>query len=422
MHRTALALLVALALASNAGAAPETPFGFRELVELIDRQSITSIEALLPELPERLRRNFTLVKQSDSLQGGSAEYPRAILFGDDARLVVAFNGHERQGGFRKLEVIEATDEGPLEFREIRFAADGKKAPQVSEANPRSCLNCHGTGAGYRWSGYPSWPGMYGEDDDGIADETADAKAYDAFRAMAEKHPRYAALVFPGGEENRRYPYWTDSEHRNLDRMPNTRFSKAVLRNEARARIARSAKREWFGKAKHAWAFDALACDDATLSLQGRAALERSRSAARDAVPEKARGKRDAVALARLAALEDTAMHADYRVPDRDGVHSWDTLLDSALLAHVARDFEGLASAIEPMRRPLVDHYGKEAFAGTEFRPAALDERLVVVGAATRRYDDDDFLVFFGFPPAPEKPVRPPKDACDSLSDVFEGRI
>jgi hypothetical protein len=75
-----------------------------------------------------------------------------------------------------------------------------------------------------------------------------------------------------------------------------------------------------------------------------------------------------------------------------------------------------------MRLPLVTHYGKEQFAGTEFRPAALDERLVVVAARTRRYDDDDFLVFFGFPAAPVKPVPPPKAACDSLSDVFEGRL
>jgi hypothetical protein len=107
------------------------------------------------------------------------------------------------------------------------------------------------------------------------------------------------------------------------------------------------------------------------------------------VPEKARGKRNTVALARLA--------------------------------HVARDRAGLASGIEPMRLPIATHYGKGKFAGPESRPAALDEWIVVVAIGTRRYDDD-VLVFSGFPAARAKRVPPPKAACDSWSGVFEGRL
>lgn len=392
MHRKALAALVAASSVCLHIEVAASTFGFKNLVETIDREKITTIEALLPKLPGRLRSNFTLVHESESSQGASPENPRVLLFGDDARLLVAFNGASDHGGFQALEVIEATDLGPLEFREITF--DGKKSPKVSPANPERCTGCHGVQSGYRWAGYSKWLGLYGGDDDELKDGTKLAETYDKWRAAAPKHPRYSALLFPTGEGNERFPYYKDGKFRNLDRMPNTRLTKGISRNEARARVALSSHRKWYEAARTAWAFDVLQCDEKELTNAGLLGLESSRAAARNEVPANKRGKKSAIELARLAALKDTDKHPDYAPPAQDGVDPWPALLDSAVLSEVGNSFPAVAKAYAAVGRPLESYYkSKTDFRGQEFRPAALDRRLVVVAPVERV----DYSVFFGVP-------------------------
>ena len=58
------------------------PFDMNSLKEIIARNNVKSVDELLPFLPEELRSNFTLVyKSQSSLQTGTVENPRAILFG-----------------------------------------------------------------------------------------------------------------------------------------------------------------------------------------------------------------------------------------------------------------------------------------------------------------------------------------------------
>src|SRR4051812_43977881 len=75
---------------------------YEDVVELIQKNHVLSIEQLLPKLPEEFRSNYTLMYSSRSLQDASYEHPRVIMFGNDARLTCAFNGEATQLGFDML--------------------------------------------------------------------------------------------------------------------------------------------------------------------------------------------------------------------------------------------------------------------------------------------------------------------------------
>src|SRR5262252_10690193 len=98
-----LAALAACFLPGLAAADGEGPFTEARLQALLQKSPVTgqpvdSIAELVPLLPEELRRNFTFVYDSRSpfKSGISPEYPRVILFTDDARLILTFIGDERQ--------------------------------------------------------------------------------------------------------------------------------------------------------------------------------------------------------------------------------------------------------------------------------------------------------------------------------------
>src|SRR5690348_7995202 len=120
--------LVLVALLS----APLFGFNFSDLESRIEEKKTSSIEALLPHLPEEFRENAILVTDSRSSQKASFRDPRAILFSSDAKMIMAFNGHPSQEGHNKLEVIEFDDRsGSFQFREIEFHPG--KAPTINRS-------------------------------------------------------------------------------------------------------------------------------------------------------------------------------------------------------------------------------------------------------------------------------------------------
>ena len=140
-------------------------FDFAALHSLLTTRRIDSIEDLLPALPESLRHHYALVFASRSLQGASFESPRVILFGPDARFIVAFNGDPNQRGYNVLETMEFNDSsGQFLLREIEIPshAAGAAPVLISEPNPSRCQRCHGTPARPVWDSHPLWPGVYGE--------------------------------------------------------------------------------------------------------------------------------------------------------------------------------------------------------------------------------------------------------------------
>ncbi len=215
-------------------------FRYENLVELIQKNSITSIESLLPLLPEELRSNYTLMRMSGSLQDATAIEPRAILFGSDASLTCAFNGGSAAlAGSDSLECFQfRTEEKRFDFRQIqfptaqntlkkvRYSASGKSAD-----GKISCAGCHGgTDARPNWSEYSKWPGAYGTDDDfipGTADPS-EREDYDRFVASRPSHLRYRWLIQSeaGGPNS---PFNRDAGTRF---RPNLRFSDLLGRLNA----------------------------------------------------------------------------------------------------------------------------------------------------------------------------------------------
>ena len=117
VSRFLLLALLTLAQWLTLPAAADEPFTEARLQELLQKnpqtgQPIDSISELIPLLPRELRENFTFVYDSRSPFRGSIspEYPRVILFTNDARLILTFTGDERQPGYDLLETLSYADE------------------------------------------------------------------------------------------------------------------------------------------------------------------------------------------------------------------------------------------------------------------------------------------------------------------------
>jgi hypothetical protein len=132
-------------LGVSANLSADSPFTIGDVNRLVRERGIRSGEELLRHLPRKFRENFTFVAQSASSQTATPEAPRAILFGRDASLVLAFNGRDQSV---EMAQYRSGDPPSLEFRELSFPRDGTGAPTLSGANPDKCKTCHGDPAGY----------------------------------------------------------------------------------------------------------------------------------------------------------------------------------------------------------------------------------------------------------------------------------
>jgi hypothetical protein len=217
-----------------------TPLTFRKLEKHLEECKISRIEQLLSLLPLDFRSRFVLVHSSRSLQGASASHPRVILFGLDARFILAFSGSPELEGYDTLETIEFNDHTKkFQFRTITFPSEqesvkGEQKPVVSGLDPPKCATCHRKELRPNWDTYPAWPGVYGSVDDGMP--AAEKEAYAGFMEQIYlKVGRYRYFENP-----KEYP---DGSH-YYDYFPNSRrnlqfsFLLSLLNSQA---IARSIK-------------------------------------------------------------------------------------------------------------------------------------------------------------------------------------
>lgn len=148
---------------------PETKhFYFNDLVDLIESQSgekslESSLGLILKTYPS-FRENYILMYKSRSLQKSSFLYPRALLFGYEARFIITYNGHPEDHGYNGLETMEFNEEkGTFTFREIAFA---RGSFTVSKDNPAKCMRCHQASSRQKidprpnWEPYNLWLGAY----------------------------------------------------------------------------------------------------------------------------------------------------------------------------------------------------------------------------------------------------------------------
>ncbi len=130
---------------------------------------VNSVEKILPLLPGDLRSRHTLMYSSRSLGEGTVLHPRVIMFGSDAKLIMAFAGEKKLRGYSSLEFIEYNEkERSFDFQEVTFPQEldpkSEKRYKFSSKNPSKCLACHRNQAPI-WDTYELWPGAYGSLDD-----------------------------------------------------------------------------------------------------------------------------------------------------------------------------------------------------------------------------------------------------------------
>jgi hypothetical protein len=202
---------------------------YDNLVNLIQQNNLTSIETLLPKLPEDFRSGYTLMKKSQSLQDASYSNPRVIMFGQDASLTCAFNGNSKQRGFHQLECFQFNkDQRSFDFRQITFPNPGSATKVLfsksgmSTDGVTSCLSCHADDPRPNWDGYSIWSGAYGENDDELED---DQDQYASFVKKRPNDPRYKWLI----QGNEPIDPYSSSD---ISTRPNLRFSDFVNRMNA----------------------------------------------------------------------------------------------------------------------------------------------------------------------------------------------
>ena len=131
------------------------------LRSLIERCQVKSIDQLLPLLPAYTRSNYFWAYGTLAVQEASPDFPQIVSFGRTGKLLLAFNGHKSQVGYRNLEIIQFRDDSKtFEFRDIKFPYKSTGEVKFSEANPSKCLACHGARPRPLWDNWTLWPGKF----------------------------------------------------------------------------------------------------------------------------------------------------------------------------------------------------------------------------------------------------------------------
>lgn len=262
--RASAALAVSV-LAAGAPPASAAGMDYPTFAKLIRERGVGSVGDALALLPPEMRLNYTLIHRSRSIQQGSLENPRVLLFGTDAKLVVAFNGSPEESGYDKLEMLAFDDATEtFELRSIEFG----DTVRFSEANPSVCAACHKAQPQPLWkdygsvndeSGHGQWQGTYGESHDFVSKELQPALLQ--FWAAAPQHPRYRHLL--RDPESDLFPYQPSGERFRWQHRfrPNNRLSRLLARLNAR-RIARAlSQSELFGARQNLVLSWFLGCDE-----------------------------------------------------------------------------------------------------------------------------------------------------------------
>ena len=239
-----LIALIGLGIASVRAGTP----GFNALQRTVESGGIGTVEALVEALPSDLRTHYTLAFSSRSLQGASFAFPRAILYGSDARFIVTFNGEPTQHGYSAVETMEYDDSASrFVFREISFAPSGDPAGRaISEPNPARCLACHGAPARPIWDAPPVWPGIYGERY-GAGLSAAEASGMRAFLKLQPTHPRYRHLISAArfADRDTYVPSAQAAYNGELRESPNARLSALLASDNVRLILAELAAQPGF---------------------------------------------------------------------------------------------------------------------------------------------------------------------------------
>jgi hypothetical protein len=236
---------------------------------------IASLEELLAALPGWLLSNHVFVETSRSGNPASVLHPRVLLFGSDARLLMSFGSDPGDPHREVVDLAELQDGGLWKFRSLDFRSD----PPTLSPGDAACTGCHADPPRPFWGSYPSWPGMFGAQQDLVS--AAQAERLNQIRANPGASDRFFGLGVPapfGGG------LWEEGD---VTRLPGRAYAytNTVFNLELGAAVADGA----FRRLRAAGGFRDLR--DELLAL--------SYCAARDGAGWVASGARDAVAATLL---------------------------------------------------------------------------------------------------------------------------
>lgn len=211
--------LLSLMIAANSTSAAEVdslrlPLSADGIQKYLSDHPTTNVESFLGALPRSLKENFVLMHTSRSLHHATPTAPRQIMFGSDARFLLAAGGVPEDPRYNELEFAEfAPTTGTYHFGVISFS---ENKPATVTKDVAFCQNCHGAKPHPIWGAYPDWSGAYGDDEGKI--EPKLQQSFAEFRSTANSSSRYKHLAFKSTPDRfllptRFYPYPnTDFNH------------------------------------------------------------------------------------------------------------------------------------------------------------------------------------------------------------------
>ena len=151
---------------------------------------ISSVAGLLGALPPWLLANHILVETSRAGHPASVENPRMLLFGSDARLLLAVGSDPDDPHREVIDAAELEENGFWRFRSIDF----RTSPPTLSPDDSACTGCHADPPRPFWGSYPSWPGVFGALQDRVS--ASQANRLNELRAAPGASDRFFALGVP----------------------------------------------------------------------------------------------------------------------------------------------------------------------------------------------------------------------------------
>ena len=198
-----------------------------QLVALVEDNAITNVADFLSALPSYMGESFVLMEESRSRHQASTEYPRVIMYGPDARLLIGVSSHPLDPLREVAEVAELDEATGL----WRFSQFDFTNAFVHDPNREMCTGCHGSPLRPIWGEYPEWTGAFAGADEDLTGPQADS----LMRLKADPLDRFHTLVFPSDHSirNNRQLYLPSRQYGYANTSFNFELNAAVADGIAR---------------------------------------------------------------------------------------------------------------------------------------------------------------------------------------------
>ncbi len=159
-----------------------------QLVTMVEENKITNVADFLSALPPFMGESYTLMEESRSRHQASTEYPRLIMYGPDARILIGVSSHPSDPLREVVEIAELDEDTGL----WRFSQFDFTNAFFHDTNAESCAGCHGFPQRPIWGEYPNWPGAFAGSDERLAG----GQSTTLMRLKSDPLDRFHHVVFP----------------------------------------------------------------------------------------------------------------------------------------------------------------------------------------------------------------------------------